>query len=128
MLRQTRFLAAVYEEFERRVAATGRLDEHALRAQLLTAVVPGPYRHVVVTVGDQAADAMGLWPADFDLLARLRGIEQVDVVATEAVLAAGLHQRMHDLFPGIEEVRADSTAAEPVLLAPEVEPAAVARS
>ena len=106
LLRLTRFLAAAFREFERRIAATGRLDEHALRAQLVAGATPVPYRHVVVAVADQAADARGLWLADYDLLTRVAGIERLDIVATEHVLASGYHQRIHDLLPGIEELRA----------------------
>ena len=81
----------------------GALDEHALRRMLLAHDGPPAYRRVVVSVADQAADPRGLWTADFDMLARLPGLESLDVVATENVLAAGFHQRVHDLLPGIEE-------------------------
>ena len=60
---------------------------------------------MIVTVADQAADPRGLWTADYDLLARLHGLDAIDVIATENVLAAGFHQRLHDLLPGIEEQR-----------------------
>lgn len=41
------------------------------------------------------------------LLARLPGLEALDVVATERVLAAGFHQRLFERhLPGIEEHRA----------------------
>ena len=63
------------------------------------------YRHVVLTVADQAADASGLWLADYDLLARMPGLERLDLIATENVLAAGFHERVHDVLPGIEEER-----------------------
>ena len=39
LIRQTRFFAAAFREFERRCAASGGVDEHAMRAQLL--VEPG---------------------------------------------------------------------------------------
>ena len=52
---------------------------------------------VVVSVADQAADPRGLWTADYDMLARLPGLEALDIVATENVLAAGFHERVHDL-------------------------------
>ena len=44
----------------------------------------------MITVADQAADARGLWPVDFDLLSRMPGLERIDIVATEAVLARRL--------------------------------------
>jgi hypothetical protein len=184
LLQLTRFLCSAFGIFERRIAESGRLDEHGLRARLLetggvrpqsldqpltgdrpqqidlhvgpTGDVsphplghppdrgypngvrpqerpqeptigvrprqPGPYRHVVVTVPDQSADAGGLWLADYDLLARLPGLERLDVIATENVLAAGFHQRVHDALPGIEEERVGTPAPLPLLSAPEPPP------
>ena len=119
LLRLTDFLSVAFREFESRIAETGRVDEHALRAALIAGDAPGPYRQVVVTVPDQAADARGLWPADFDLLTRMPGIERLDIVATEHVLASGYHQRIHDLLPGIEEVRDGVPSALPVLACPQ---------
>ncbi len=120
LLRLTRFLAAAFEIFEARVLETGRLDEHGLRARLLDAPedYQPAYQHVIVTVPDQAADPRGLWLADYDLLARIPGILQIDIVATENVLAAGFHQRLHDVLPGIEEERFGTAAALPVLAVP----------
>ena len=118
LFRQTRFLAAAFVELERLVAASGRLDEHLLRRRLLDQEVAPAFRHIVVSVADQAADPRGLWTADFDLLARLHDLEVLDVVATESLLAAGFHQRIHDLLPGIEEERQGAKAAPPVLLVP----------
>ena len=126
LLRLTRFLAAAFGEFERRTLATGRLDEHGLRELLVTAragplaraadvELIDPYRHIVVTVPDQAADPRGLWLADYDLLARLPGLERLDVIVTENVLAAGFHQRLHDVLPGIEEERFGAASPPPVL-------------
>jgi len=103
LFRQTEFLARTLNRFEALVEASGRLDEHALRRRLLAHDGPPAYRRVVVSVADQAADPRGLWTADFDMLARLPGLESLDVVATENVLAAGFHQRVHDLLPGIQE-------------------------
>ena len=127
LLRLTRFLAAAFAAFEQRIAAAGRLDEHGLRARLLSqereaATAGHPYRHVVVTVPDQAADPRGLWLADYDLLARMPGLERLDIIATENVLASGFHQRLHDVLPGIEEERVGTPARPPVLLAPEPPP------
>jgi RecB family exonuclease len=118
LFRQTRFLAAAFAEFERLVARSGGVDEHALRVLLLEHEGAPVYERIVVTVADQVADPRGLWTADFDLLARLHGLQAIDVIATENLLAAGFHERVHDLLPGIEEVRVGAPAAPPVLLAP----------
>jgi RecB family exonuclease len=118
LYRQTRFLVSAFEAFESLVGASGRLDEHALRARLLETSTPSAFRHVIVTVPDQAADPHGLWTADYDLLARMHGLDAIDVIATENVLAAGFHQRIHDLLPGIDEQRAGTPSAPPVLIAP----------
>jgi hypothetical protein len=77
------------------------------------------FTRVIVTVADQAADALGLFASDFDMLARLRGIEQLDIVATESRLAAGFHERIHNLLPGVEEVRLGESWAPPVVAVPE---------
>ena len=118
LFRQTRFLAAAFAEFERLVEVSTRLDEHALRRRLLEGTGTPPFERVVLTVADQSADPRGLWTADFDLLARLHGLEALDVIATESVLAAGFHQRIHDVLPGIEEQRAGAAATPPVLMTP----------
>ncbi len=106
LLEQTRFLAASFREYEERLAATDAVDEHALRAHLLAAAFAAPLTDVVVAVGDWIADPDGLAAADFDLLTRIPGLERIDVVATERVLRSGLHQRIHDWLPGIDEVDA----------------------
>ncbi len=124
LLRLTRFLAAAFTLFEQRVQAAQRVDEHGLRTLFLAA---GPdtlqngsaYRHVVVTIPDQAADPRGLWLADYDLLARMPGLARLDILATENVLAAGYHQRIHDVLPGIEEERVSESSPLPVLAVPE---------
>ena len=123
LLRLTRFLAAAFTIFERRVQATQKVDEHGLR-RLFMAAEPGTlqngsaYRHIVVTVPDQAADPRGLWLADYDLLARMPGLARLDIVATENVLACGYHQRIHDVLPGIEEERVGAPSPLPVLAVP----------
>jgi RecB family exonuclease len=106
LVRQTRFLVAAFREFERRSADAG-VDEHALRRELLATPAPRPYRHIVVTVGDRAFDPNGLTPVDWDLLSRLPGLERLDVLVTDRMLAGALHEKMHTLLPGIEEVRAE---------------------
>jgi RecB family exonuclease len=122
LLRLTRFLAAAFAIFEQRLAAIRCVDEHGLRALIVgggALDVTAAYRHVVVTVPDQAADPRGLWLADYDLLARMPGLDRLDIVATENVLAAGYHQRLYDVLPGIEEERFGSPAPLPVLAVPE---------
>jgi len=120
LVAQTRFMTGAFLAYERLMAASGRLDEHALRARLLDPSAGATLGHVIVTVPDQNADPAGLWPADFDLLARMPGLERVDVIATEEVLATGFLERLHnDLLPGIEEDRWTGAAEPPpVLLAP----------
>ena len=110
MLRQTRFLIAAFRSYERRMRDADALDEHAFRDWLIATRLPGRYRRVIVAVGDRLVEAGGLWPADVDLLSRLAGILRIDVVVTEAQLAAGFHVRIHDLLPGIEEVRVPEDA------------------
>ena len=117
LLQQTRFLVETFTRFEAATVATGRSDEHGFREHLLAAR-PDTYRHVVVTVADRAADPSGLWAADFDLLARLHGLERLDVVSTDGLLDAGFLQRVHDLLPGIEERRYGSASPLPALVVP----------
>ncbi|HEX5474532.1 MAG TPA: PD-(D/E)XK nuclease family protein [Vicinamibacterales bacterium] len=134
LLHQTRFLAAAFTAFERAVVESGRLDEHQVRALALAAESP-TYEHAIVTVADQAADRSGLWRADFDLLARLPRLARLDVVATEAMLASGYYERVHDLLPGIDEVRAadmpgaamHETRSDPILVAPPAQAVFVCR-
>ena len=64
-------------------------------------------RAILVTVADQAADPRGLWSADYALLSQIVGPRAIDLLATEQVLATGLHQRLHDIFPGLEELRVE---------------------
>ena len=118
LLQQTRFLAAAFRAFERRSAETGRCDEHSLRQRLIAGGLGRPIVAVVVTLADQAADPDGLWPADFDLLTRIAGLERIDIVATDSMLDAGFHERLADHLPGIDEERFDAPAAAPVLVAP----------
>ena len=110
LVSQTRFLAAAFREFERRIAEHGE-DEHARRHRLATTPAARPYRHVVLTVTDRAFDPYGLFPADWDLLTRVPHLERLDAIVTETMLAGALHERMHQVLPGIEEVPFD--AGEP---------------
>jgi RecB family exonuclease len=127
LVRQTRFLAAAFRAFEARTAGIGP-DEHRLRALLTTHPARRPYLHVVLTVGDRAFAPEGLYPADWDLLARLPGLGRLDVVMTDAVLAGGQHERLHRMLPGLEEVRWESSrpAPPPLLIVPPESPAATA--
>jgi RecB family exonuclease len=110
LVRQTRFLAAAFRELEARQAEAGA-DEHVLRARLVATPAARPYRHVVVAVGDRSSDRYGLWPADWDLLARLPALARFDVVVTDTALAGDLHERLHRLLPGLDEVRYDDESA-----------------
>lgn len=127
LLAQTEFLVAAFRDFERRRAAVDGVDEHGVRQLAIERASPNPYRHVVVTVGDIASDSAGLWPADFDLLARLPGLARVDVVVTEAVLACGLYERLEERLPGIFAVRFDTFEPPPVLAVPDAAPATTYR-
>ncbi|MGH7338349.1 MAG: hypothetical protein ACREI7_12265, partial [Myxococcota bacterium] len=120
LVRQTRFLVAAFRVFHERCAATGALDEHALRALLRATPSASPCRHVVITVRDRASDQHGLWNCDVDLLARLPGLERIDLVVTDTCLAGTLHERVHRLLPGIEEHRwpVAGPRPEPMLLVP----------
>jgi RecB family exonuclease len=119
LLRQAEFLAAAFAEFQKRIASSGGIDEHGLRLLLLEKPVVPTYEQVVVAVADRAAEPHGLWTADFDLLARLPGLARLDVVATERVLAAGFHQRLHEHhLPGIEDVITGDASKSPALDVP----------
>ena len=50
MLQQTRLLAAAFRAYERRVAASGGCDEHALRERLIGDSSSSPARAIVITV------------------------------------------------------------------------------
>ena len=123
MLRQTRFLAGMFRAYERRVAASGGIDEHGVRASVLAHGPRRPVRQVVLTVADRAAGDDGLWPADFDLLARLPGLVRLDVVSTSSLLAAGYRERLSHLLPGIEEAPvASAPGPRARLVAPDAAP------
>jgi RecB family exonuclease len=105
LLDETRFLAAAFRGYEAALDAAGLVDEHGLRARALALdAAAGPLASVVVAVPDVAAATHGLWPADYDLLTRLAGLESVTVVATEATLDAGYLTRLLDTLPDIEIV------------------------
>jgi hypothetical protein len=122
LLQQTVFLDAVFRGYESRMAGDDRLDEHALRARLIDAESPRPLQRVVVTVADRIADPDGLWPADFDLLTRLPGLGQLEIVTTESALAAGLLERLHAALPELDQIRSPHPPRPaPRLVVPPVE-------
>ena len=114
MLAQTRFLAATFREYERRVQTSNACDEHLLREWLIARPSSHPVREIIVTLADWIADPAGLYLADFDLLTRLPGLESVDVLATTALLESGFHQRIHGWLPGIEEAEAAELGVAPL--------------
>jgi RecB family exonuclease len=117
LVRQTRFLVSAFRHFEQQCAALGAFDEHALRKYLRETPANRPWRHAVVAVGDRSLDPNGLFRADWDLLARVPGLERLDIVATDNTVAGAFHERIRDLLPGIDEVRVgDEPARSPVLL------------
>src|SRR3954470_6538759 len=127
---QTRFLAAAFGQYERRVRDSDGCDEHALREQLMAEPARDPLRHVIVTVADWIADDNGLFSADFDMLTRLPGLETLDIVCTERILESGFHERLHNWWPGMEEAgfgtrdsgfAKQSGFAKPVLMTPPVD-------
>ena len=119
LLDETRFLVATFREYESRLAGTGLRDENLLRLALLDAPATA-FAHVIVAVGDRAGDPAGLWPSDFDLLTRAEGLAELDVVATEASLAAGLGERVRTWLPGLDDMAGGAAAARdaPLLVAP----------
>jgi RecB family exonuclease len=121
MLEQTHLLAAMFRDYERRVADSGACDEHVLREHLLAERLLSPPSSIVVTVADWIAEPNGLYVCDYDLLSRMPGIETIDLIATEATLASGFHQRLHDWLPGLEESDFQPAAVQskPMLAVPE---------
>jgi len=111
LVRQTRFFAAAFREFTRLCAASGGVDEHAMRDRLLATAAAHPWRHVIVAVRDRAGDRYGLFPVDWDLLARIPGLEGLDVVVTDTMLAGSFHERIHEWLPGIEETRFEAAGS-----------------
>jgi len=108
---QTRFLAAAFRGYEQRVLDAGADDEHTLRQKLVDRASTSAPRHVIVTVGDWIADPAGLFVADFDLLARLPGLDRLDIVSTETTLASGFHARLRDWLPGLDEIEGSALLA-----------------
>ncbi|HUE85250.1 MAG TPA: PD-(D/E)XK nuclease family protein [Vicinamibacterales bacterium] len=118
LLGQTLFLAAAYRAYEARMLLAGRQDEHVLRERLMRESCAPPVHRVVVSVADRLADPDGLWPADFDLLSRLPGLERIDVLCTEGILAAGFIERLYAAFPDLDAVAGAAARPAPVLVTP----------
>jgi RecB family exonuclease len=112
LVRQTRFLVAAFREFERQSSLAGA-DEHDLRSRLVREPSRRPWRDVVLAVTDAAVDVYGLCAADWDLLTRIPGLQQLTLVVTDTALAGTLHERLHNLLPGIDEVRFAVAAPRP---------------
>jgi RecB family exonuclease len=119
LLEETRFLAAAFRAYDVALAAAGLVDEHGLRARLLALDAGAtPLTSVIVAVPDLAAAGDGLWPADYDLLTRVAGLESLTVVATEALLGTGYLTRLLDTLPDVELVAfAGDQPPAPVLAA-----------
>jgi RecB family exonuclease len=103
LLEQTRFLVAAFRAYEARLLDGGGRDEHALRLDLIATPSPRPLRRIAIAVGDRLSDPEGLWPADVALLTSIPGLEHVDLVSTDGVLAAGYLDRVRLAFVGLEE-------------------------
>ena len=119
LLLQTRFLVAAFRAYERRRDGLDRVDEHTLRATLLEASRFTPVSEVIVTTPDQVAHPAGLYPADFDLLARMPNLPRVTLIATDAILDAGYRERLDDWLPGLDDQRVGETGHRPVIVVPD---------
>ena len=118
LIQQTCFLGFAFLAYERAARDSGAMDEHGLRAVLLDTQPQLPFDHLVVAVADHPSDPRGLWPADFDLIGRLRHLARVDVVVTDGLHDAGFRERIEEELPGIEEARVDGPSQTPVLRRP----------
>ena len=105
LLQQTRFLVGAFRGYETRLSDSSRCDEHVLREEVFRGTLVRPLRRVVVTVADRLADPDGVWPADLDLLTRLPELAHLDLLCTEAILAAGYLERLHAALPDLREIR-----------------------
>ncbi len=118
LLEQTRFLVAAFRGYEARLLEGGGRDEHAMRLDLVATASPRPLRRIAIAVGDRLSDPDGLWPADVALLTSIPGLEHIDLLSTDGVLAAGYLDRLCLAFVGIEETPSVDPAAWPVLVVP----------
>lgn len=115
LIDQTRFLGFAFLAYQRAVAASDGLDEHALRDWLIARQPPLGVTDLVIAVADHPADPRGLWPADFDLIGRLSSVTRVAVVMTDEAHDAGFRERLEDELPGVVEVRHPDVAWAPRL-------------
>jgi RecB family exonuclease len=118
LIRQTAFLALTFLAYERGLDASGAIDEHVLRARLIATQPALPINHLIVAVADHPSDPRGLWPADFDLAGRLRGLVRIDVVMTDETHDAGFRERLERELPGIEETRREGASQDTRLVRP----------
>lgn len=118
LVQQTSYLGFTFLAYERAMRASGRIDEHVVRARLLAEQPVLPFDHLVIAVADHPSDPRGLWPADFDLVGRLRHLPHVDVIVTDEAHDAGFRERLEQELPGIEEERAEDVPSRPILLRP----------
>jgi RecB family exonuclease len=124
LLEQTEFLADTFAAYERHRGASGAVDEHEVRAAVLSRDAKRAWRLIVVTVGDVTSEAGGLWPVDFDVLAQLPGLERIAIVTTDEVLSSGLYERLLRALPDIEERRFPRAEQRtPILVVPPRPPA-----
>jgi RecB family exonuclease len=118
LIHETCFLGFSFLGYERAVAASGGIDEHVLRRQLLAEQPALPFDHVVIAVTDRPSDPRGLWPVDFDLIGRLQGITRIDVVVTDETHDAGFRERAERELPGLIEARRDVNRPRPAVVTP----------
>jgi RecB family exonuclease len=123
LIHQTAFLAFACLGYQRAVAASGRMDEHELRRELLARQPVLPFDHLVLAVADHPSDPRGLWPADFDLVGRLATLSRLDVVMTDETHDAGFRERLEQELPRIVESRVPDAPRAPVLITPNEAPA-----
>ena len=107
LVRQTRFLAAAFRDFENALRAQAGIDQHGAVQRVLATASPMPYRHVVIAVGDRALRPIGSRAGSLGSVGARPGPRTLDVVATDRVVAGAFHEAIHRLLPGIEEVRFD---------------------
>jgi RecB family exonuclease len=107
LIEQTCFLGFASLAYARAAEASGGLDEHMLGARVLAEQPALGFDHQIVAVADHPSDPRGLWPADFDLLGRLRPLARLDVVVTDEAHDVGFRERMERELPGIVEARAE---------------------
>jgi RecB family exonuclease len=118
LLDQTRFLVAAFNGYDRRLSESQLNDEHTLRSGLIETIAEHPLRHVIITTGDRWSDAHGFWPADVALLTTIAGLERIDLVSTESLLASGYLDRVRLAFVDIEEVPFGTARRPPTLVVP----------